>query len=71
MEDQQVGNQMVVFNDFQLLIPNIFLYLVSSKVNPLSVFVETFTSVCRAVDDTTQFLVIHVFQQEAGTDDHT
>jgi len=69
VEDQQVGDQVIVLDDFQLLIPYVFLNTVSGEVDPLGELVKAFAPIRRAVDYAPQFFAIYVFQKEAGTDD--
>ena len=69
MEDKQVRNQMVVLDNFQLLVAYVFLDFIGGEVDPLRVLVEALAPVCRAMDDAPELLAIYVFQQKAGADD--
>ena len=69
VENHQVGNQMIVLDDFQLILAHIFLNGVRSEIGPLRKVVETFALVLRCLDDLAQLIIADIFQQEYGADD--
>ena len=51
VENHQVGDQMIVLDDLQLIFAHIFLDGVRSEIGPLRKVVETFALVLRCLDD--------------------
>jgi hypothetical protein len=49
--NHQVGNQMVVLDDLQLILAHVFLNGVRSEIDPLRKVIETFALVLRRLDD--------------------
>ena len=49
--NHQVGNQMVVLDDLQLILGHVFLNGVRSEIDPLRKVIETFALVLRRLDD--------------------
>lgn len=66
VKNQKVGDQVIVFDDLQLLVSYVLLNQVGSEVDPLGKFVKALTPVSRALNDTSQFFTVHVFQKEAS-----
>lgn len=64
MENQQVGDQMIVLYDFQLIFAHIVFDGVGAEIRPLGEVVEPFALVLGSLDGLTQLLVADIFQQE-------
>ncbi len=64
MEDQQVGDQVVVLDDLQLVFAHVVLDGVGAEVDPLGELVEALAFVLGGLDGAAQFRVADVIQQE-------
>lgn len=53
MEDHKVGDQVIVFDNFQLIIANIFSDGIVPKIDPLGELVEAFALILCCLNDTT------------------
>ncbi len=70
MEDQTVGDQMVVFDGLPLLIPAVLRDdAFAAEESPLEEAVEGFALVCGTLDGRPQMRVRDIAKQEAGADD--
>ena len=66
VEDHQVGDQVVVFDDLELIVANVLGDGVGAKVGPLGKIVEAFALVLRGLNDAAQVLIANVVEQERG-----
>ena len=69
VEDHQVGDEVVVLDDLERVVPHIILDGIGAKVGPLGKFIETLAFVLRGLDNLPEFTVADVFQQESDPDD--
>ncbi len=51
MENDQVCDQVIVFDDLQLVIANVFGDRIGSEINPLGELIEAFALVLRCLND--------------------
>ena len=66
VEDHQVGDQVVVFDDLELIVANVLGDRVGAEIGPLGKIVEAFALVLRGLDDASQVLIANVVEQERG-----
>jgi hypothetical protein len=64
MEDQQVGNQMIIFDDLQLIFPHIVFNSIRTEIYPLGKVIEAFEFVLGSMNYPAEFIVTDIFQQK-------
>ena len=70
VKDQQVGNQMVVFDELALLISDgLVRQCAASEGDPLGKLVEAFALVRRGLDEPSQLDIAQVVEQKTCSDD--
>ena len=69
VKNHQISNQVVVFDDFQLIITNIFSNVVRSKINPLCELIEAFAFILCGLNDAAQISIADIFQQKKRAND--
>ena len=67
VKDHQVGDQVVVFDDFELIVANVLSDRVGAEIGPLGKTVEAFALVLRGLNDAAQVLIANVVEQLRGT----
>lgn|GEM_PF-4723590 len=71
VEDQQVCNQVIVFDDLQLIVADIVLDRVRAEIGPLRKLVETFALVLSRLNDLPKFTIADIFQKKHRAHDPT
>jgi hypothetical protein len=61
VEDHKIGDQMIVLDNLQLVVADIFGDGIGPEINPLSKLVEAFALVLRSLNDATQVFIANVF----------
>nr|WP_242522992.1 hypothetical protein [Thiocystis minor] len=64
VENHSVGDQVVVFDGLQLVLPDILLARLGAEVNPLGELVETFAFVLGGLNQAPEFGIADVVEQE-------
>ncbi|VVE10953.1 transposase [Pandoraea horticolens] len=64
MEDHEIGDQMVILNDLQLIVAHVLRDDVGTEIRPLCKLIEAFAFVLRRLHDATQVFVADVFEQK-------
>lgn len=62
---------MIIFYYLQLFISYVLRDFIGPKMNPLGELVKTFTFILRGLNNTAQFVIANIFQQEQRSDSPT
>ncbi len=61
VEDHKIGNQVIVLDNLQLVVANIFGDGIGPEIDPLGKLVEAFALVLRSLNDPAQVFIADVF----------
>lgn len=64
IKDQKISNQVIVFNDFVLLMSEIFWDDLTSKSNPIGKLVELLTFIGGCADGSSQLNIMDILKEE-------
>ena len=62
MKDEQIGNQMIVFDDFKLIFTNIILNSVRAEISPFCKLIESFRFVLSSLNDMAKLIATDIFE---------
>ena len=61
VEDHKIGDQVIVLDNLQLIVANIFGDGIGSEINPLGELVEAFALILRSLNDASQVFIADIF----------
>jgi len=61
VEDHKIGDQVIVLDNLQLIVADIFSNGIGPEINPLGKLVEAFALILRSLNDATQVFIADVF----------